>query len=49
MEGNWFFVEDFIEQTHQFGIKDKGRISNLRDYVKARASHSNWEVICMRC
>jgi hypothetical protein len=37
------FFEDFIEQAHQFGMKDEQRTLNMRDRVKAANSHSKWE------
>ena len=38
------FIEDFIEQAHQFGMKDKKRTANMRDREKAAYSHSSFEV-----
>jgi hypothetical protein len=37
------FLEDFIEQAHQFGMKEEKRTANMRDRVKAASSHSRWE------
>jgi hypothetical protein len=42
------FLEDFIEQAHQFGMKKFGmkeekRTANMRDWVRAANSHSKWE------
>ena len=38
------FIEDFIEQAHQFGMKDEKRTANMRDRKKAAYSHSSFEV-----
>jgi len=37
------FIEDFIEQAHQFGMKEEKRTANMRDRKKAANSHSAWE------
>jgi hypothetical protein len=37
------FLEDFIEQAHQFGMKEEKRTANMRDRVRAADSHSKWE------
>jgi hypothetical protein len=37
------FLEDFIEQTHQFGMNEEKRTANMRDRVRAANSHSKWE------
>jgi hypothetical protein len=37
------FLEDFIEQAHQFGMKEEKRTANMRDRVRAAISHSKWE------
>jgi hypothetical protein len=37
------FLEDFIEQAHQFGMKEEKRTANMRDRVRAANSHSKWE------
>jgi hypothetical protein len=37
------FLEDFIEQAHQFGTKEEKRMANMRDRVRAANSHSKWE------
>jgi hypothetical protein len=37
------FAEDFIEQAHQFGMKDEKRTANMRDRVRTAISHSKWE------
>jgi len=39
------FIEDFIEQAHQFGALDKRRTGKLRDRSKAFQSHSTNEWI----
>ena len=36
------FTEDFVEQGHQFGVKDEARTKGLKR-SKAFKSHSNWE------
>ena len=37
------FLEDFIEQAHQCGMKEEKRTANMRDRVRAANSHSKWE------
>jgi hypothetical protein len=37
------FLEDFIEQAHQFGMKEEKRTANTRDSVTVANSHSKWE------
>jgi hypothetical protein len=37
------FLEDFIEQAHQFGMKEEKQTANMRDRVRAAKSHSKWE------
>ena len=39
------FIEDFIEQAHQFGALDEQRTGKLRDRSKAFQSHSTNEQI----
>ena len=39
------FIENFIEQTHQFGMLDKKRTKNMRDRTKASFNHSKNESI----
>ena len=39
------FIEDFIEQAHQFGNLDESRTSKLRDREKAFNHHSTYEWI----
>jgi hypothetical protein len=39
------FMEDFIEQGHQFGGKDERRTYGLRDRAKVANSHSKWEYV----
>ena len=39
------FIEDFIEQAHQFGMLDESRTSNMRDRERAANSHCAWEEI----
>ena len=34
------FVEDFIEQAHQFRMIDERRTANMRDRVKSSTTHS---------
>ena len=35
-----YFIEYFIEQTHQLGMIDERRTLNMRDWVKASIDHS---------
>jgi hypothetical protein len=37
------FLEDFIEQAHQFGLKEEKRTAKMRDPVRAANSHLKWE------
>ena len=39
------FIEDFIEQAHQFGMLDESRTSNMRDRERAANCHCAWEEI----
>ena len=39
------FIEDFMEQAHQFGMLDESRTSNMRDRERAANSHCTWEEI----
>ena len=39
------FIEDFIEQAHQFGMLDKSRTSNMCDRERAASSHCVWKEI----
>ena len=39
------FIEDFIEQSHQFGNLDESRTGKLRDREKAYNHHSLYEWI----
>ena len=39
INGKGCFVEDFIEQAHQFGALDEKRTGKLRDISKAFQSH----------
>ena len=39
------FIEDFIEQAHQFGVLDERRTGKLRNRSKAFQSHSTNEWI----
>ena len=34
------FIEDFIEQAHQFGMLDEKRKANMRDRIKPSFNHS---------
>ena len=43
--GIWCFIEDFIEQAHQYGILGK-KAANMRDRVKTAHNHSKMEMIC---
>ncbi len=43
------FIEDFIEQAHQFGSKDELRTMNMADKVIAAHSHAAWEQMAMNC
>ena len=37
------FIEDFIEQAHQFGMREECRTANMRDRKRAANTHSSWE------
>jgi hypothetical protein len=37
------YIEDFIEQAHQFGVSDESRTRGMKDRVRAANSHSVWE------
>ena len=39
------FVEDFIEQAHQYGVLEEIKLVNVRDRFKAAHNHSKMEVI----
>ena len=39
------FGEDFIEQSHQFGLKEESRTRAMKDRAKAALSHTQWELI----
>ena len=39
------FIEDFIEQAHQFGMLDEIRTANMRDRKKSSFNHSRNETI----
>jgi hypothetical protein len=41
--GTGDFLEDFIEQAHQFGMKEEKQTANMRDRVRAVNYHSKWE------
>ena len=41
------FIEDYIEQSHQFGIIDEKRETNLSDRVKASIVHSKMKIILL--
>ena len=41
------FAEDFVEQGHQFGVKDESRTRGLTR-SKAFKSHSRWKWQCSR-
>ena len=43
--GIGWFIEDFIEQAHQFGMLDEKRTANMRDRTKASFSYSKNEII----
>ena len=38
------FLEDFVEQVHQFGMKDEKRTANMPDRSRKYNSHSSLEV-----
>ena len=37
------FLEDFVEQGHQTGVKEEYRTHGMRDRSKASQTHSKWE------
>jgi hypothetical protein len=37
------FLEDFIGQAHQFGMKEEKHTANMRDRARATNSHAKWE------
>ena len=37
------FVEDFVEQAHQVGVKEEGRTKGMTNKQKQSKSHSDWE------
>ena len=37
------FLEDFVEQAHQTGVKEEYRTHGMRDRSKASQTHSKWE------
>ena len=39
------FMEDFIEQAHQWGDHDERRSSGMRDRGKVAIAHSKWEAL----
>ena len=39
------FVEDLIEQTHQYGILEERKSANMRDRSKAAHNYSKMEMI----
>ena len=41
------FIEDFIEQSYQFGMIDERRTANMRDRVKASIDYSKMESISL--
>ena len=41
------FIEDFIEQAHQFGIKGEKRTANMKDIVKTSINHSRIESVSL--
>ena len=43
--GIGYFIEDFIEQEHQFGMLDEKRTANMRDRTNVSFSHSKKETI----
>mmetsp|Transcript_33497 Transcript_33497/g.37049 ORF Transcript_33497/g.37049 Transcript_33497/m.37049 type:complete len:95 (+) Transcript_33497:245-529(+) len=44
-KGIGYFVEDFVEQAHQFRSMDEKRTLNTKDKRKKAQSHSRWEMI----
>ena len=43
--GTGCFIEDFIEQAHQFGMLDEKITANMKDRVKVSFNHSKMESI----
>ena len=41
------FIEDFIEQGHQFGVIDETRTANIRDRGKVSINHSKMKSISL--
>ena len=41
------FIENFIEQAHQFEMIDERIAVNMRDKVKASINHSKMEIISL--
>ena len=39
------FIEDFIEQAHQYGMLEERKSTNMTDRVKAAHNHSKMEMI----
>ena len=39
------FIEDFIEQAHQYGMLEERKSANMRDREKAAHYHSKMEMI----
>jgi len=39
------FIEDFIEQAHQYGMLEERKSANMRDRAKAALNHSKMEMI----
>ena len=39
------FIEDFIEQAHQYGMLEERKTANMRDRVKSAHNHSKMEMI----
>ena len=39
------FIEDFIEQAHQYGILEERKSANMRDREKVAHNHSKIEII----
>jgi hypothetical protein len=37
------YLEDFIEQAHQFGMKEEKSTASMRDGVRVENSNSKWE------
>ena len=41
------YIEEFIEQDHQFGIIDEIKTANTRDIIKSSIYHSKMESISL--